>query len=54
MRERAVRDDSKVFDLEDCGRSIWKEVYAEENQNSLLYIQSLRHPSGDADIQLDI
>lgn len=52
VQERAVEDDSKAFNLEDFARSSWKEEYAEENQNSVL--QSLKHPSGDVDVQLDI
>lgn len=54
VQERAVEDDSQVFNLEDFARSSWKEEYAEENQNSVLCMQSLKHPSGDVDVQLDI
>lgn len=54
MQERAAEDDSKVFNLGDGGRSSWKGEYAEEHQKSVLYMQSLRHPSGDVDKQLDI
>lgn len=54
VQERAVEDDSKAFNLEDFARSSWKEEYAEENQNSVLCMQSLKHPSGDVDVQLDI
>lgn len=49
MQERAAKDDSKVFNLGDGGRNSWKGEDAEEHEKSVLYMQSLRHPSGDVD-----